>query len=253
MTDPQAGATPPQNPYAAAAPIGAPGAPQYGAAQYGAAQNGAPQHNPYAATRPVRPPLTPRARTGAFIAGAVTMLMVSIGGTLIAIPLFALVIGTIIATVFTAIGGEVLEVLQDIQRFAPAGLLIGLAVGALLLGVVLVVSALFISRGILRARGLDKAWPITWAGIGIASVAGWVASGILSVPIQLTGPAFSAAGGGTGEIEAVLGLVASLAGIVVTAAIGAMSWWWMAHVMRPAGEPAAAANAAPAAPAAPTA
>lgn len=229
MTDPQAGVTPPPNPYAAAA-------------------YGAPQYNPYVATRPVRPPLTPRARTGAFIAGAVTMVMVSIGGTLIAIPLFALVIGTIVATVFTAIGGELLGVLQDVERYAPAGLLIGIAVAALLLGVVLVVSALFISRGILRARGLDKAWPITWAGIGIASVAGWVASGILSVPIQFAGPAFSAAGGGTDEIEAVLGIVASLAGIVVTAAIGAMAWWWMAHVMRPAGEAGAPAPGAPAAP-----
>ncbi len=214
---------------------------------------GVPQHNPYASTRPVRPPLTPRARTGALIAGAVTMVMVSIGGTLIAIPLFALVIGTIVATVFTAIGGEVLDVLRDIERFAPAGLLIGIAVGLLLLGVMLVVAALFISRGILRSRGLARAWPITWAGIGIASVAGWVASGILSVPIQFAGPAFSAAGGGTGEIEAALGIIASLAGIVVTAAIGAMAWWWMAHVMRPAGEPAGAADAAPATPAAPAA
>lgn len=233
MTDPQAGVTPPQNPYAAAA-SGAPGAPQY---------------NPYAATRPVRPPLTPRARTGAFIAGAVTMVMVSIGGALVAIPLLLLVIGAIVATVFTAIGGEILQVLEDVERYAPTGLLVGIAVGLILLGIVLIVAALFISRGILRARGLERTWPITWAGLGIAAVAGWVASGVLSIPIQLSGPFFAGAGGGTGEIEAVLGIVASLAGIVVTAAIGAMAWWWMAHVMRPAGEPATT----PGAPAAPTA
>lgn len=233
MTDPQAGVTPPPNPYAAPA-YGAPGAPQY---------------NPYAATRPVRPPLTPRARTGAFIAGAVTMVMVSIGGALVAIPLLLLVIGAIVATVFTAIGGEILQVLEDVERYAPTGLLVGIAVGLILLGIVLIVAALFISRGILRARRLERAWPITWAGLGIAAVAGWVASGVLSIPIQLSGPFFAGAGGGTGEIEAVLGIVASLAGIVVTAAIGAMAWWWMAHVMRPAGEPATT----PGAPAAPTA
>lgn len=232
MTDPQAGVTPPPNPNAAAA-SGAPGAPQY---------------NPYTATRPVRPPLTPRARTGAFIAGAVTMVMVSIGGALVAIPLLLLVIGAIVATVFTAIGGEILQVLEDIERYAPTGLLVGIAVGLMLLGIVLIVAALFISRGILRARGLERAWPITWAGLGIAAVAGWVASGVLSIPIQLSGPFFAGAGGGTDEIEAVLGIVASLAGIVVTAAIGAMAWWWMAHVMRPAGDAGAPAPGAPAAP-----
>lgn len=248
MTDPQAGVTPPQNPYAAPAQTGAQGAPQYGAAQYGA-----PQHNPYAATRPVRPPLTPRARTGAFIAGAVTMVMVSIGGALVAIPLLLLAIGAVIATVFSAVGGELVSVLEEIERFAPTGLLVGIAVGLILLGIVLIVAALFISRGILRARGLERAWPITWAGLGIAAVAGWIASGILSIPIQFSGPIFAGAGGGTGEIEAVLGIIASLAGIVVTAAIGAMAWWWMAHVMRPVGETAGAADAAPATPEAPAA
>ncbi|WAB82247.1 hypothetical protein OVN18_04355 [Microcella daejeonensis] len=236
MTDPQAGLTPPQNPYAAAAPAGG------------------LQDNPYAATRPVRPPLTPRARTGAFIAGAVTMVMVSIGGTLIAVPLLLLVIGSIVAAVASSFGGELAGALESIERVAPVGLIIGIGIGVVLLGVVLVVAALFISRGILRARGLERAWPITWAGLGIAAVGGWIASGLLSIPVQLSGPILAGAGGrGSGEIEAVLGIVSSLAGVAVTAVIGAMSWWWMAHVMRPAGAvPAGAAPAGePAAPAAP--
>ena len=212
---------------------------------------GAPQYNPYAPIRPVRPPLTPRARTGALVAGAVATLMVSIGGAFIAIPLVLLVIGLIVATVVTAFGGEVAAVLEEIQRFVPTGLLIGVAVALILVGAALVVGALFLSRGILRSRGLDKAWPITWAGLGIAIVAGWASSGVLSIPLQLSGTAFSA--GGWGELESAISIITSLAGLVITAAVGALSWWWMAHVMRPAGAAPAEETGAPSAPVAPAA
>ncbi|WP_168916648.1 hypothetical protein [Microcella flavibacter] len=234
MTDPQAGVTPPPNPNAAAA-SGAPGAPQYGA----------PQHNPYAATRPVRPPLTPRARAGALIAGAVAMLMVSIGGPLIGIPLLLLFIGLLFATIATSIGGEAQNVLDEVLSFVPTELLVGVGVVLVLLGIALIVGALFVSRGILRSRGHDKAWPITWAGLGIAVVAGSTVSGLLSLPLQFATQAVPSFGG-SGEIEAGLGLLVIGVNAVVTAAVGALSWWWMAHVMRPAGH-------APADPAQPTA
>lgn len=189
--------------------------------------------NPYAPTRPPRPPLTPRARTGALIAGGVAMLMVSIGGAMVAIPLLLLLVGAIVTTIANSVGGDALEVLAGIERFLPTGVLIGVSIALVVLGAALVVAALFISRGILRGRGLGRAWPITWAGLGIAVVASWVVSGVLSIPLQLASSGLNA-WGGSGEIEGGLALIGVAGNAVVTAAVGAFAWWWMAHAMRPA-------------------
>jgi len=162
------------------------------------------------------------------------MLMVSIGGAMVGISLLLLAVRAIFATIASAVGGEVAEVFAQIDRFVPTGVLVVIGIALVVLGAALVIAALFLSRGILRGRGLERAWPITWAGLGIAIVASWVVSGVLSVPVQLVGSTLGAGLAGGGDIGTGLGLIAFLGNAVVTAAVGAGAWWWMAHVMRPA-------------------
>lgn len=186
---------------------------------------------PITAYPTTRPPLTSREKFGARLAGAVGFLMLTLGWALFSIPIAVVVFGAFFALLFAGI-----------QRAAgdrgPLGVLQGFDAGAWVLplllsvvvGVVLIVSALFVSRGILRASGISKPWVVTFAGAGISVVASWVLSALLAIPIQIAG-VFSAGDSSTPAIIA--GIVALVLGVVVTAAIGWLAWWWMAHVTRP--------------------
>ena len=113
-----------------------------------------------------QPALLPRQRTGARLAGIISMLALSVGFWMLCVPL------TILAVV---------------------GFIAGV-------GLVLMVVALFTSVCILRSHDVAKPWPVTGAATGFAIVASWI--------------------------------VASW--IVATAAVGWLSWWPAAHLLRAA-------------------
>ena len=112
------------------------------------------------------PALLPRQRTGARLAGMISLLALSVGFWMLCVPL------TILAVV---------------------GLIAGV-------GLVLMVVALFTSVCILRSHDVAKPWPVTGAATGFAIVASWI--------------------------------VASW--IVATGAVGWLSWWPAARLLRAA-------------------
>jgi len=185
---------------------------------------------PITAFPTTRPPLTPKEKFGARLAGAVGFLLLTLGWGLFVIPIAIVVFGAFFALLFAGIqraaGDE--GPLGVLQGFDPSGWILPLLLSGLV-GVVLVVASLFVSRGILRANGVARPWVVTLAGAGVAIVASWVVSAILAIPLQLVGT-FSA---DTNGLPIVVGIVALVLGVVVTAAIGWLSWWWMAHVTRP--------------------
>ncbi len=192
-----------------------------------------------------RPALTARQRSGARLAGIIGFLTLSLGFTMLSVPLAILAVMALFSLVFGAIGRRngnpewYQEVMLFVERLHPEVLIVPLVIVAVL-GAVLMVVALFVSARILRSHGIVKAWPITWAAAGVAIVANWIAAGLISAPLQLMG---SGSGSGSGDDGAellplrigiaVLGVIVN---IVATAVIGWLSWWWMAHLMRPATE-----------------
>jgi hypothetical protein len=104
-----------------------------------------------------------------------------------------------------------------------------------ILGIGLWVLSLFLSARILRGAGHPAPWGVTWAGAGIAIVASWFLSWIAWLPLQIISfPGVGNSWEATAGIGAVLGGLGVLVNIAITVVIGWLSWWWMAHLQRPA-------------------
>ncbi len=194
----------------------------------------APQYAP----RPPKPPLTSAAKGKAATAGIVSFLLVSLGWFLILTPIVLGFIGGIfvfIAEIIQRAPGadpedeEFVRFLDDIDLAAWWPLLLVLA----LVGVGVWVLGLFTSVWILRSSELrEQAWGITWAGLGVAVLASTFVGGLLSGLLQLVASIGSFGDPLTSGL--VWGIVGTLGSVVVTGAIGWLSWWWMAHLLRPA-------------------
>jgi hypothetical protein len=194
---------------------------------------------PPGAYRPPRkPPLTSREKWGAFLAGGIGFLLLTLGFGLFMIPSALLLFGAFFALIL----GIVQRANDDpdlggftdfIQRIDPGAWILPLVIVAVV-GIAIMAAALFVSAGILRSRGVRNPWGVTGAGAGISIVGSWIVSTVLSIPFQFVG-AFrgddSTFGGPVAFVAAGLGVLVSIA---ATAAVGAAAWWWMAHVMRPA-------------------
>ncbi len=214
---------------------------------------------------PPRPPLEPRARRGALLAGGVSFALISTGFGLTVLSVIAIAfvgIGTFVADQFrrrAERGGD--QVMQFFDELSIAGWW-PIALVTLLIGVLIAVGGLLLSPRILRRRGVERAWAVTGSGLGIAVVASWIVSGIGSSVSSVAG-VLPGGGSDTGPdigaalaIGVVLLVVSSLVSLAVNVAIGALAWWWMAHVFRPRPIPQhpspttpASPTAAPAAPA----
>lgn len=204
-------------------------------------QPGSYQGNLYQSSPPtlvaVRPPLLPRQKSGARQAGIIGFLLLSLGFAMLWIPLILLAIAAVISLVFSLIartgGGDAgfeqfVDSLAELNLTAWAIPLVAIAIiGALLMAV-----ALFVSARILRSHGISKAWPVTWAAAGVAVVASWIVSGVLSVPLQIVGVGVDDNSAQVLPLRIGIAAMGLLVSIAVSAAIGWLSWWWMAHVMR---------------------
>ena len=195
----------------------------------------APITAPPAWTPPVRkPPLDARQKSGARLAGIVGFLLLNVGSLLFGLPLvllaatalFALFIG-VIARMSNGSEQEWLAFVGDIDvvSFIPQLLL------SSLLGAVVMVASLFVSTAILRRHGVNRPWAVTWASVGIATVASWILSGIATIPLQFATQMADGSGNAWADSIAawIVGSVLVVAAIV---AVGLLSWWWMAHVLR---------------------
>ena len=202
--------------------------------------------------RPVarKPPLTQRQKSGARLAGIIGFLMLSLGYGMLAILIVILIIVATITLIFQIVGRTSGDAdwfrqlvvyaggLQPEQWIIP--LIVLVAVGALIL-----VASLIVSARILRAHDVHRPWPVTWAGAGVAIVGSWVGWGVMSVPLQLVGAGGNLDSMGGLPIRVIVSIISFVVGIAATAVIGWLSWWWMAHVMRPMEGAAQVATAEP--------
>jgi hypothetical protein len=187
-----------------------------------------------------RPPLGQRQKAGAALAGSIGFVLLSLGFTLFGVPLALLTFGAFAGLILRSIGrfDEAQDV--DYQRFVefferlnPEAWVLPLVLVALL-GLAIMAAALYLSARILRSHDVEKPWAVTWAGAGVAIVGSWVVSGVLGLVTQL----FSFAAGFDRQndwgVAIAVGTLSFLLNLAAAAVVGWLSWWWMAHLMRPA-------------------
>lgn len=190
----------------------------------------------------VRPPLGQRQKTGSAIAGAVGFVLLSLGFAMVGIPLAVLAFGAFFGAILGVVARGDGARDPDFVRFEnffeqlnPSAWVIPLVIVAVV-GLAIMAIALFTSARILRSHGVNKPWPVTWAGAGIAIVASWIVSTVLGFVLQL----FSVATGVSQQADwgaaIAIGGVSFVVNLAAAAVVGWLSWWWMAHLMRPAAE-----------------
>lgn len=193
---------------------------------------------PAAVPQPFRkPPLPAREKGGSLLAGGVGFAMLSTGFSLFWIPtallLFAAFIALFVGLLVNASGDSSLGFARFLNGL-DLGVWVLPLVLAVLVGLALMVGSLFVSVRILRSRGVGRPWAVTWAGAGVSIVASWVVSAVLAVPLQVFASFQDDDGSAVTPLVIAAVIFSLLVGLAVSAAIGALSWWWMAHLMRPA-------------------
>ena len=187
-------------------------------------------------TRPVRPPLTARAKRGALIAGVVGFLLLGIGFAMASFAVGLALIGTISALILRAASGSNTRTgagfEQLISRFDIAPWIVPL-VAIVVVGIVLIVAAILVSGRVLAAHQVRRPWAVTWAGAGIAIVASGILSGIFNtvVGLLIVGFRWDSSSWSAGLVG--VSIVFAVVGLASNAVLGWLSWWWMAHAMRP--------------------
>lgn len=205
---------------------------------------------------PPRPPLAPRQRRGAMLAGAVGFSLMSLGFALVAIPLAIALFGAFFSTLFSwaatnnpddiSIDGGVPP--EDFERFIADAwsMFLPWMIGLVILGILLWVLGYLASLGILRSHRVNRPVAVTWSALGVAIVGSWALSA-LSSPISglfnlwtpdIGTPEIGSPGGVpdlTGfDVAPFVGIGVGflLLSVLLNAGIGLLSWWWMAHAFR---------------------
>ncbi|MDQ1552187.1 MAG: hypothetical protein QOD50_1609 [Actinomycetota bacterium] len=186
-----------------------------------------------------KPPLTPRQRRGAAIAGIVGFLLATLGW----VPFVAVAIGYAFSFgvyfLGAALGGGDTRFDAESQTGTLAANLIGIpatslgvvVIVALVVGVVLIALGLFLSTVILRVHGVARRAGVTWLGLLLAIVGSWVFDGILGFIAYLVAAAGDVGKGPVAPDGAVTALYFVIA-VVIQIALSWLCWWWMAHALR---------------------
>ncbi len=209
-----------------------------------------PNSGPPAAYRaPTRPPLGRREKRGAFWAGAVGFNLLTLGFALVIIPIVVGLFGAFFGAVIESIARSSDELstgfltMLSVVRSIDFGLVTIIALAVAVVGLAIMTGAIFLSRGILRSHGVNRAWPVTWAGAGIAIGATWIIGWVPSVSTQFAFGALDSMGLDSLNAAIIVGIVGAIVGIAFTGVIGWLSWWWMAHAYRSASRVDAATEA----------
>ncbi|WBU37313.1 hypothetical protein [Homoserinibacter sp. YIM 151385] len=216
----------------------------------------------YLPPRPPRPALEARLARSSRVAGGLGFTLMSLGWALLAAAAGLLAFGAFFGFLFSMIArsGQDAEDVARLERML-AGIdvaaIAGLLVVAIVVGAGIWTLGLLASAGILKRSGHPRPWGVTWAATGIAVVASWVLQSILSVILQTVatigqiGAVGTSDGGVESTVVAALApwaltiVVGGLVSLALTVAVGVLSWWWMAHAMRPAAHPLPDPNGAP--------
>ncbi|HEU4807695.1 MAG TPA: hypothetical protein VFT01_05485 [Homoserinimonas sp.] len=209
------------------------------------------ESNPYVQQpyQPVakKPPLSREMKRAASVAGAVSFTVMSIGwglfSTAAAIGLFAGFFSWVVGLIGASgegLDADYFRLREFIESINPGTWIIPLVIAGLV-GIALWVWSLFISRGILARAKHPSPWGVTWAGAGIAIAASWFVSWVAWLPLQMIGfiapDAYTSFESGV-TITIVLAIVAFVLNLAISVVLGWLAWWWMAHAMRPATQPA---------------
>lgn len=186
---------------------------------------------------PPRPPLTPREKSGARLAGILGFLLLSVGFGLFSIPIVVIALGAFFALVvefFRRIsrndqGFE--QFLSAFESLNPTAWILPLILAAVV-GLALMAGALLLSARILRSHDVERPWAVTWAGTGVAIIASWFLSGLSAIPFSFTGAFRGDDVEGSIGIGIALAVLSFLIGLAASAVVGWLSWWWMAHAFR---------------------
>lgn len=194
-----------------------------------------PGHVPGAYSPVPRPGLSPREKTGAFWAGAVGFNLLTLGFSLVLLPLAAALFWSIfvffITNVSKSLNGSGLgPSLQDFGFDLSPWIVPGIAVAVI--GVALMAVAIIASRAILKGHGVHRPSGVTWAGAGIAIVGFWLLCWIPALIAQLTSSAMSSADAGWDANLGFSGAALALSAVVINTVVGWLAWWWMAHALR---------------------
>ena len=187
-----------------------------------------------------RPPLTPREKRGAFWAGAVGFNVLTIGFTLVIVPVAVALFGAFFTFLTNMIARNSDELstgflaMLGVMRSIDVGLVAVIGIAIVLVGLAIMAGAIFLSRSVLRSHGVNRPAAVTWAGAGVAIAATWVLGWIPGLITQFVSFPLSAmeVDGVTSGI--VMGIFGVLLGVVFAGVIGWLAWWWMAHAFRPA-------------------
>lgn len=196
-----------------------------------------PQNRP---PRAGRPPLTPRAKSGARWAGILGFNLLSLGWGMFVVP----VLLSLFAAFFVFLIGQMgrssatlnegyYQLRNFIETINVSAWILPLTLVAIL-GVVVWALAIFISGRILKSHAVSHPWGVTWAAAGIAIVASWFLGWIGSAFVQIVAAATRAADAPVWVGFVIGGVVWFVVAIVVNSVIGWLAWWWMAHAMRSA-------------------
>lgn len=206
----------------------------------------------------VKPRLSGGQRVTAALAGILGFLLHSVGWALI---VAALGLGSILNFIAVAIrntgSSTDSDAAQRVFRQLSHAINIGIAplVIAGVVGAVLWVLALFISRGILRRGGHHRPWAITWAGLGVGVLMSVILTAIgavvvwIVVQVQIAQATSGLASGTVEKVRQALqplldtATVSGIVWLILSAVIGWLAWSWMAHALRPTVEQIAAREA----------
>jgi hypothetical protein len=161
--------------------------------------------------------LTGRQTGTAVIAGVVGNLLFSVGWTILAFTLFGSAIVALGGTTIRSLIDQFSSTVGSSQLFDRAGgILGGIAIGAGVVGVVVVAVGFLVSGAILKGGHVRKPWGVTWSAI--------LLSAVLSLPLTILYSVIAF------RRDSSVGLFAvSLIGTVV---VGALLWLWMTWARR---------------------
>ncbi|WP_394770782.1 hypothetical protein [Lacisediminihabitans sp.] len=189
------------------------------------------------APRAIRPPLTAEARRGTVIAGAIGFVLLGLGYAMVALPIALALLVAFLSLIVRWASASSDTSNAGFDRFVsgldPAPWILPLVL-VVVVGVVLMIAAVVVSARVLAAHHVRRPWAVTWAGAGIAVVASWFVSDILGFFTRLVvvGSSWGSPSWGQGVLAFVV--VSAVISLASNAAIGWLSWWWMAYAMRPA-------------------
>lgn len=185
---------------------------------------------------PIRPSLPKRERRTALIVGAWSSALVQLGLTVVSVLLAALLLlwlgslgaGLVAISGNSSLDGDVMMGMLAAATRSMSGAVVAALVG-FAFGALLVATGILLSGFVLRRGGIHRPWGVTWAATGVSVAGAYFAGLVLAVVfsvIELVMPRVE------DPVMVAVAVLASVLEPAVYVAIGAFSWWWMAHALR---------------------